>query len=423
MSFRIAARTILHLGAELISSDGIALYELIKNAYDARSPSVQINIVMALSRAAQRDTLDRIADTRENQLSPSAQRDLMLHLRQRCLESIDYSAPCARDVHKKLESIRTIDDLESAVLDANSISVIDQGEGMSLAILNDAFLTIGTRSKRRGKDAMNSDERQHTLGEKGIGRLSAMRLGDRLRVRTAQKADHRWNNLDIDWSAFSHASDALLEDIHLAARVGGQKASPETSGTEILVRALKRDWSRKHVEGIVQQDLAQINDPFESSLRFPITVRHNGEIIPIPRLEPWILKHYHGRCAGKFRRLPSRGLVFSGTMDESSGKTENFSYSEVELLSVARESHLAVDLSPEILHSLGPFSVEFYWFNRRKLTALDGVGDLTTVRDRLRPWTGGLLVFRDGFRVFPYGGGTMIGLIWTGRPSRAADTS
>ena len=37
MSFRVAARTLLHLGAELISSDAVAFYELIKNGFDAGS--------------------------------------------------------------------------------------------------------------------------------------------------------------------------------------------------------------------------------------------------------------------------------------------------------------------------------------------------------------------------------------------------
>lgn len=35
MPFRVTARTILQLGAELISSDAVAFYELIKNAFDA----------------------------------------------------------------------------------------------------------------------------------------------------------------------------------------------------------------------------------------------------------------------------------------------------------------------------------------------------------------------------------------------------
>ncbi len=37
MPFKVTARTILQLGGELISSDGIAFYELIKNAFDVRT--------------------------------------------------------------------------------------------------------------------------------------------------------------------------------------------------------------------------------------------------------------------------------------------------------------------------------------------------------------------------------------------------
>ena len=89
--------------------------------------------------------------------------------------------------------------------------------------------------------------------------------------------------------------------------------------------------------------------------------------------------------------------MFSGKM-ETGGKVDTFSYNETELLSAASVPSL------EILNALGPFSVEFYWFNRRLLTALEGIGDLATVRARLAMWTGGLMMFRDGFRVPPYGG-------------------
>ena len=39
MSFSFEARTLLELGKELISTDEVALYELIKNAVDAQSPT------------------------------------------------------------------------------------------------------------------------------------------------------------------------------------------------------------------------------------------------------------------------------------------------------------------------------------------------------------------------------------------------
>lgn len=42
--FRVAARTLRQLGAELITSDDIALNELIKNAFDARSKQVVVKV-------------------------------------------------------------------------------------------------------------------------------------------------------------------------------------------------------------------------------------------------------------------------------------------------------------------------------------------------------------------------------------------
>jgi hypothetical protein len=69
MSFRIAARTILHLGAELISSDAIALYELIKNAFDAKSPEVEIRVFVTLQQNIYQDLineLNQILDIPEN---------------------------------------------------------------------------------------------------------------------------------------------------------------------------------------------------------------------------------------------------------------------------------------------------------------------------------------------------------------------
>lgn len=43
--FSVAARTLVHLGAELITSDEVAVNELIKNSFDAESPRVKIEIV------------------------------------------------------------------------------------------------------------------------------------------------------------------------------------------------------------------------------------------------------------------------------------------------------------------------------------------------------------------------------------------
>ena len=51
--FRISARTVLELGSELISSDIIAFYELVKNGFDAKSKTgVEIRFNIPLRRNA-----------------------------------------------------------------------------------------------------------------------------------------------------------------------------------------------------------------------------------------------------------------------------------------------------------------------------------------------------------------------------------
>jgi len=74
--FRITARTVLELGSELISSDIIAFYELIKNGFDAGTKNgveVRFDIVMTkavgqrLAREAEK--IDWDADDAAQKLS------------------------------------------------------------------------------------------------------------------------------------------------------------------------------------------------------------------------------------------------------------------------------------------------------------------------------------------------------------------
>ncbi len=391
MSFKIAARTILHLGAELISSDGIALYELIKNAYDAGSRNVKIDITMTLSRTAQRDVM-RAAASSGTMGAPQ-----MRTLRDRCLVNLVEGAPQVEKLRAKIASSTSLEDLLEIVQEANRLSVTDNGGGMTITTLNDAFLTIGTRSKQSLKRLETGNEDHTILGEKGIGRLSAMRLGSRLQVRTATKTDAFWNMLDIDWSVFDHDSDMLVGDVPLTPYLGDQREATDSVGTSISIRGLHRDWSLAHVEEIAQVDFARINDPFEQSTRFPIILTYNGDSIRIPRIEPWIFEHSHGKMECFFQLSAQGAPTLSGTTSYR-GKLEAFSLRPVDLMSLSGSA------GPDVLRSLGPFSMQLYYFNRAKLTALEGVGDLTEVRKRLAAWSGGLMLYRDGFRVLPYGG-------------------
>ena len=69
--FTVTARTVLELGAELISSDVIAFYELIKNGFDAGSKNgvairFETLLTQKAAQAALRIKVDSVAVLKEN---------------------------------------------------------------------------------------------------------------------------------------------------------------------------------------------------------------------------------------------------------------------------------------------------------------------------------------------------------------------
>ena len=131
-----------------------------------------------------------------------------------------------------LDAAESIEDFRHALAETyalNLVTVSDTGSGMSSEELESIFLVIGTPSRKKEiQEAFDNDERDAPyLGEKGIGRLSAMRLGERLSVRTARAEDSHWNHLDIDWTAFDDL-DAMLRG-HRYPAVPGQRKSPTST--------------------------------------------------------------------------------------------------------------------------------------------------------------------------------------------------
>ena len=187
MAFRVNARTVLELGSELISSDIIAFYELIKNAFDAGSRTgADIRFQIAMRRNDYLRIRDRAQSLIQEKASKSERADQLADLIGQVAAKLNLSAG-SETVAKFNAAVEESEDLNDFVrhLDAcyddhNSIEISDTGSGMSLAEISKNFLTIGTPARKREVDQILTQGGSKTpLGEKGIGRLSAMRLGER----------------------------------------------------------------------------------------------------------------------------------------------------------------------------------------------------------------------------------------------------
>jgi signal transduction histidine kinase len=404
MSFRVTARTILQLGAELISSDAIAFYELIKNAFDAGSKRVTIDVVVRIPFAHVEETRSRLLVIehmqRQNSQERRAHREAVEALKGVIVGHIDLSAPGAAPLRKEIEEAQSIQAVRAALREANYILIEDTGTGMSLHELDEVFLTIGTRARLVQRDSQTGKSGSRPiLGEKGVGRLSAMRLGDRLVVRSTRSGESRWSLLELDWSLFSHGSDALLDSVDIKPLPGDRKPDPSVSGTVLRISGLHSAWSATSLREIAVQEFGRLTDPFMPSSVFPIQLRFNGDTLTIPRLNKRIFEEAHAVVEAAFE-VPSRGSP------RLRGKV-NYRLRQREKTFLQDGTHLLAlsgMTTEESLRSVGPFVLQLYWFNRRILKEIEGIGDRKAVLSLVNQWGGGLMVYRDGFRVNPYGG-------------------
>ena len=407
MAFRFAARALLELGKELISSDEVAIYELIKNAVDAGSEAVHLDVQILISHSAFQRGMDLLQEG-----STAAA------VKQCLINAVDKSAPDdVRDAF--IEEVndaptsrhRFQEEMQRLYNEYCWIEISDTGHGMSLSQLDKVFLTIGTRSRRA-----ENDTGAQFLGDKGVGRLSAMRLGNGLQVTTTRAGERFWSELHIDWGVFTHESEQEVSEVHVAPARGERKENISEQGTQVRVTALTGTWTHDRFVDLLTGQVARMVDPFErGKANRLIIARRNGQRVVVPSIPQELLRSAHARCEATMafkKGIPE----FTGVIDYTLRDTRlAINQRGAEVMSIAQiatkrrgkqgsAAYENVPISLKALEELGPFKVELYWFNRRIVDAVAGLTEKQKeTRDLIRRWAGGPMLFRHGFRILPYG--------------------
>lgn len=399
--FKVTARAVLELGSELISSDIIAFYELIKNGFDAGSDrGVQISFDIVLGRRAYKQFQREIVD------NPSNFETIKIRIQKALNADADGLFASATRLLEKIESDKQLSAALDEIYNSNSICVSDTGEGMTFDDLEEVFLVIGTPSR---KSAVEDALKQHSksspfLGEKGIGRLSAMRLGERLELSSAKAEDDSLNILNIDWERFGEI-DAMLEDIKVSPEKGGPKPSRDWSGTDITIRQLEADWTRQRLKDLAEDEFSMLTDPLAGRrARKRVVLLWNGDRIKIPSLDKDFLQDAHASLAGKYEIIEGEPRL---TLDMTIRKlgfdhpviTDQRVFEGADLYGPIAGKDTGID--GPALETVGQFSFEAHWFNRRRMKGNQKYS-ATELKDLHRQWTG-VRLYRDGFRVYPYG--------------------
>ncbi|QIO61583.1 sensor histidine kinase [Rhizobium leguminosarum] len=407
MAFKFAARTLLELGKELISSDEVAIYELIKNGVDAGSDKVEIEAQILITQTTQQTALERF---RANATSEHILEFLQSNI-------LPGASPAAAAAY--LRSLQTVlrprtrfgQRLLSAYRRHNWIEVRDTGHGMTILELDEVFLTVGTRSRREA----NVGGAQF-LGDKGVGRLSTMRLGDHLSVVTSQEGELHWHKLRVDWREFGHDVEKSVSEIAVEPREGDRKIAREAKGTTIRISNLLGDWTNARFHDLFQGRIARMVDPFQpGKANQLLRVIHNAQRVSIPSVPKRLLEGAHAVCKASFSFVDGQPTL-TGTIDyRLREKQRPIAQSGPEIYSIAQNTfrrrgkrgHAATAMAPirpKALQDLGPFEVEVYWYNRRVVEAIDGLtSSMADTRAEIARWSGGPMLYRHGYRILPYG--------------------
>lgn len=276
--------------------------------------------------------------------------------------------------------------------DARRILISDNGTGMSREQLIYGFLRLASDSKVREPFSRKFNRRR--AGRKGIGRFATQRLGSYLRLRTWFGDKQPGLELTINWRSFEQGH--ALQDIPVLL----DEIDARAPGTELEITHLRDDWSeaqiRRSWRGVLSLQkpftIAPIENRPKEDPGFEVSFWEVSGAFSDPQLvsdyETEILSHAHAKI--EFR------------VDET-GKaewrlTENKYGSNVPW---TRFHHLQEgSAGSRHYDALRNAWLKAYYFNL-------AAGDFPpTVFSRIRQALtsdGGIRLYRNGFRVVPYG--------------------
>ena len=274
------------------------------------------------------------------------------------------------------DSVNCRVELEGVDKLGGTLRIEDDGVGMDCDAIRSGWLILG-RSNKPGRSLTALGRRP--VGEKGLGRLAALRMGRRviLRTRPASKPLTEYK-LVIDWSKYDAIN--VVEDVALDIVEGPTKKPP---GTSIEVTELLVTFGRREVERLARA-LLLLSDPFDDSQGF-------HPLLGSPEftdLEERVKNAYFDDAAYHLvAELDGKGRSHVDVYDPRT--------------KVLRWSAQHNDLS-KTMYSTAPSQFELWAF------LLDGrnfANRLTTVTE-VRNWLeviGGVHLYHRGLRVHPYG--------------------
>lgn len=280
------------------------------------------------------------------------------------------------------------------------LEIVDDGVGMTRDIVENSWCTVATPHKAAHPFTKKGKRRRRVVGNKGLGRLSAARLGNRLTMLTQSPGAPCWE-VNVDWQEIATGDDIARSAVTLTERKEG---SPFTeSGTMLRIHDLREQWDEDRIQELAE-NLSRLISPFAEQDEFNITLLgvDNADAINIEI--PEFLSKPKYSVKGKVDAKGNVVGIYSFAPIGADGvpRTTEMSHTWSQIYSAARGTW-KFSHSPESARC-GPFDFEIRAWDinpdgTREISDKYGV-QRRLVRSTIRAHKG-ISVYRDGVLTLP----------------------
>lgn len=372
--FAISARTARLIGMENFANAEGAVIELVKNAYDADA-----------------DTCIVVADIKQNRSE-------------------------------------------------SRLFIIDNGSGMTDDVIIKHWMTIGTDDKLI--NARSSKKRRVKSGAKGIGRFALNRLGASAEMLSFVDSDDAKGYLwTVDWNKFEQArvlsdveanldeiaTDVLFDKLNeygiVKLPIYKELNADLFHGTILCISKLKDDWNDEGLNSLLKN--LEMLIPAELQTSFKLYLYKTSDLQWGGRINPMEYEDYDYKVNARYEggreiqlriernelNLAKLETFYSKVFLRDAMKIEPYRLENFQKKDVLKTIHINETIDDSSLDQIGEFEFTFFFLKNtiKDDRDKDGIQKYPynqfdeAIRNNWLDRFGGVRIYRDGFRVRPYG--------------------
>jgi signal transduction histidine kinase len=156
------------------------------------------------------------------------------------------------------------------------LEIEDDGQGMTKDVIENVWSVVATPFKETNPYIKSGKKTRRVAGEKGLGRLSVARLGNRLHMLT-QAPDSECLEVEVNWSDVYSGDD--ISSSFVKCRKYSEKSPFKDSGTLLQIYGLRGLWDESRILDL-EQNLARLISPFSDLGEFSIFISRPGKLGP-----------------------------------------------------------------------------------------------------------------------------------------------